>query len=173
MATTNDVKKRVFFSQQSYYDTMVEKRSVTVDGVTYVYSPSDTDYFTPYNESGGHNYSTNEQVVGTWIDGKPLYETTISANVTGNSQSITLADKGINNIGFATITESTIVDSEGLVFPLNATYQSGQLISDIQFTTLYLGVDGANSSLEVELNGDTLTAPYVIYATLHYTKTTD
>lgn len=24
--------------------------------------------------SGGHNYSTSEQVVGTWIDGKPLYE---------------------------------------------------------------------------------------------------
>jgi hypothetical protein len=26
--------------------------------------------------SGGHNYSTQEQVVGTWIDGKPLYEIT-------------------------------------------------------------------------------------------------
>lgn len=25
----------------------------------------------------GHNYSTDEQVVGTWIDGKPLYERTI------------------------------------------------------------------------------------------------
>lgn len=27
------------------------------------------------NESGGgHTYSTTEQVIGTWIDGKPLYE---------------------------------------------------------------------------------------------------
>ena len=24
-----------------------------------------------------HNYSTSEQVIGTWIDGKPLYEITI------------------------------------------------------------------------------------------------
>lgn len=24
--------------------------------------------------SSGHNYSTTEQVIGTWIDGKPLYE---------------------------------------------------------------------------------------------------
>ena len=51
MATTNNVKKRVFFSQQSYYDTMVANGSVTVDGVTYPYSPNDTDYFTPDNMS--------------------------------------------------------------------------------------------------------------------------
>lgn len=51
MAISNDVKKRVFFSQQAYYDEMVANGSVTVDGVTYVYSPSDTDYFTPDNMS--------------------------------------------------------------------------------------------------------------------------
>ena len=37
---------------------------------------------TEYAGSGGsggvptHHYSTNEQVIGTWIDGKPLYEKT-------------------------------------------------------------------------------------------------
>lgn len=37
---------------------------------------------TIYGVSGGgsatHNYSTTEQVVGTWIDGKTLYEKTVS-----------------------------------------------------------------------------------------------
>ena len=28
----------------------------------------------PYNWGGTLNYSTEEQVVGTWIDGKPLYQ---------------------------------------------------------------------------------------------------
>lgn len=27
-----------------------------------------------YYDNGGHDYSTTEQVVGTWIDGKPIYE---------------------------------------------------------------------------------------------------
>lgn len=51
MPTINDVKKRVFFTKQEYFDTMVAEGSVTVDGVTYPYSPSDTDYFTPYNNA--------------------------------------------------------------------------------------------------------------------------
>lgn len=35
-----------------------------------------------------HHYSTNEQIVGTWIDGKPLYEVTVEAdNPTINSYS--------------------------------------------------------------------------------------
>ena len=31
-----------------------------------------------------HNYSTEEQVVGTWIDGKPLYEKVIAFSLTGS-----------------------------------------------------------------------------------------
>lgn len=39
------------------------------------------------------NYSTNEQVIGTWIDGKPLYQITISidGNYTGNGN-VTISD---------------------------------------------------------------------------------
>ena len=47
MASTSFKYKVVQFSQQSYYDTMVANGSVTVDGVTYEYSPSDTIYVTP------------------------------------------------------------------------------------------------------------------------------
>ena len=31
-----------------------------------------------YNWGGGTNYSTDEQIVGTWIDGKPIYQKTIT-----------------------------------------------------------------------------------------------
>ena len=30
--------------------------------------------------NSGHNYSTDEQVVGTWIDGRPVYQKTITIN---------------------------------------------------------------------------------------------
>lgn len=43
---------------------------------------------------GGASYSTEERVVGTWIDGKPLYEITL--NPTVNSGSNTL-NHGIAN----------------------------------------------------------------------------
>jgi hypothetical protein len=37
-------------------------------------------------EAVKHNYSTTEQVVGTWIDGKPVYECTFSlGNIAKNS----------------------------------------------------------------------------------------
>lgn len=53
------------------------------------------------NESGGsgHAYSTTEQVVGTWIDGKPVYErtftglgVTISANLQWYHSGVVIAD---------------------------------------------------------------------------------
>lgn len=58
MATTNNVKKRVVFTQREYFDTMIANGSVTVDGVTYVYSPSDTDYFVPDNTVSGSELTT-------------------------------------------------------------------------------------------------------------------
>ena len=40
---------------------------------------------------GGHTYSTTEQVVGTWIDGSPVYEKTIITN-----SSVTNADVDVD-----------------------------------------------------------------------------
>ena len=92
----------VSFSQTLSSGT--ESGEITIDGVsTKIYAPtpidtlsglSDTNISTPTNgqvlkyngsqwtnanESGGssHTYSTSEQVIGTWIDGKPLYEKTV------------------------------------------------------------------------------------------------
>lgn len=38
--------------------------------------------------SGGHVYSTAEQVVGTWVDGKTLYEKTVSETITNSSAQV-------------------------------------------------------------------------------------
>ena len=67
--------------------------SITAQGVIVVYSigcPENTVQFTfrigsgtvgGIAEKGMHNYSTDEQVVGTWIDGKTLYEKTYDFQV--------------------------------------------------------------------------------------------
>lgn len=60
--------------------------------------------------SGGHNYSTTEHVVGTWIDGKTVYEKTIVAtNIRVNTsdwqnlEQISDIDTLINTEGTITI----------------------------------------------------------------------
>lgn len=53
------------------------------------------------SEGGGggstHDYSTTEQVVGTWIDGKPLYEKVIVKNNIEIQADVTIAHN-ISNI---------------------------------------------------------------------------
>ena len=53
---------------------------------------SSTQKWENANESGGsgHNYSTTEQVIGTWIDGKPLYEIVLSCNFTESYYDFTI-----------------------------------------------------------------------------------
>lgn len=51
------------------------------------------------NQSGGgsyHQYSTTEQVIGEWIDGKPLYEKTIIANNLSMSNGVQVAHNVTN-----------------------------------------------------------------------------
>ena len=39
---------------------------------------NDIEYSSGSGSSSGHNYSTIEQVVGTWIDGRDVYEMTLT-----------------------------------------------------------------------------------------------
>ena len=48
-----------------------------------------------YSGNASHNYSTDEQIVGTWIDGKPLYEKTI-ARTFASDESYTVFTSGID-----------------------------------------------------------------------------
>lgn len=69
--------------------------------------------------SSGHTYSTTEQIVGTWIDGKTVYEKTF----TGLSIYIPVRTTGWQNTGISSIGTETIiygggVDTYGQFFPL-------------------------------------------------------
>lgn len=51
--------------------------------------------------SSGHNYSTTEQVIGTWIDGKPLYEKVVTGlNFTPQLNTFVSTGINISNIEF-------------------------------------------------------------------------
>ncbi len=54
--------------------------------------------YTPQGQLAVH-YSTEEHVIGTWIDGKPLYEKTITGTTSATSDNTILANlQGIDNV---------------------------------------------------------------------------
>lgn len=74
--------------------------------------PVATDYVEHKEFENKDVYSTNEQVIGTWINGKPLYRKTISIktpNTTNNTEVYSFDTNFIikNYYGFVTISESS------------------------------------------------------------------
>ena len=113
-------------------------------------------------EKNFNKYSTTEEVVGTWIDGKPLYR------------------KTFNNISVASSEYSVIPIATGLTID-NLINISGYLVNngrwivtlnsvDIQYANMArVSYDKQTSSLELIVQNWTGTAT----VTIEYTKTTD
>jgi len=114
--------------------------------------------------SNGLVYSTKEQVVGKWIDGKPIYQKTVDYGALPNATSKAIAH-GIANIDilvniFGVAIETTLKETRPI--PSDNTTNVGFGISiDADRTGISIG------SGTVDRSG------YHGYVTLQYTKTTD
>lgn len=140
---------------------------ITSSGWTFVIlqytKTTDTPGSGKYTTYGGlaHHYSENEQVVGTWIDGKPLYEKTIYiASVTSGSS----YQHNISNVKDISIYEIRAKRNTGW-------YSSGHIFQDgINNITESFTIIPSSTVLYAYLFGNTITDCYV---TVRYTKTTD
>lgn len=103
-------------------------------------------------------YSTNERVIGKWINGKPLYEKTFDFGALPNSSQKTVAHN-LTNLDIIWIHDALAFNSnEGWGHPVNfGTYCIAEL---------------SNTSIQISTNGDQ-TRYNKCYVTLRYTKTTD
>lgn len=72
-----------------------------------------------------HNYSTDEQVVGTWIDGSTIYEKTFDLGSEINIPYISWYNTGLT--GFNKICGCFGMNNSGANYPLNASIQSDTL----------------------------------------------
>ena len=110
-------------------------------------------YSNPMND-----YSTDEKVVGTWIDGKPLWQKTIPVTLTGTDKDY---PHSIANIDKVIIKDAGIFDVVGNYLPLGFRNANGA-----NFFTCYanaINVHVITSNDYASLSG---------YVTLQYTKTT-
>ena len=145
----DNVAKDFWYGTQAEYDALVTKDANTIymtDGI-----------------DQGDIYSTTEQRVGTWIDGKPLYEKTIVYNSAITSQNTSIPHN-INNIDVAFIV-SGFAKFQNQYFTFSSYTNSSNFICayDINNTSIdvYTG-SGWRTSFE---NGMTII--------IRYTKTTD
>lgn len=114
-------------------------------------------------------YSTTEQVVGTWIDGKPIYRKVFTGNMTNTTNEwVNLEKCNLNNVENIIDISGTIknTSSDRRVLPTSA-YEN----TSYYCTFSYLG---QTDYLQCYVNGWTYTTfgfKYIVV--IEYTKTTD
>ena len=138
--------------------------------------PNYTSNYSVYGVQAGsianvqHNYSTSEQVIGTWIDGTPLYEKTVQVTSIPNNN-MTDTAHGISNI-------DVIADISGTLHTLtsvasNNTWTQIPRIQD-NATNENIGIEVNDTN--IRLKGRTQNFAEIFdkaYVTIQYTKTTD
>ena len=119
-----------------------------------------------------HEYSTSEQVVGTWIDGKPIYERTIYYDQT-------IAGSGDKKTVLATIPNIYLLNAWGVLTEYTSDQNMHQ-IKQIPYAQVGYGQSQAivynveNEQIELQSRYNyTKVQLYDVYITIQYTKTTD
>lgn len=118
-----------------------------------------TDANTALPESG-EVYSTEETRIGTWVDGRPLYQKTFVIDLSASNQSSTIPNSVIESTGniidvFGTVSFDTL--TVALPFDNRSLY----------FRISYDKNDGIRTANNITSNTKH------VYITLKYTKTTD
>ena len=110
------------------------------------------------------NYSTKEQVIGTWIDGKPIYRKVVqyNKNATGNSD-LSLSDFGITNVDNIWLNQNSFIKSN---------YSEFSTINGFEGTSAYSFCKFPSTS-EIRLGTVSQYFLGVWNLIIEYTKTTD
>jgi hypothetical protein len=141
--------------------------TITITHITLQYTKTtDTAGSGIYTPSGALavHYSTNEQVIGTWIDNKPLYQKTIEVtNPTHGAWTQIISDNNINIIGYKNEASYAITQAGekfSIDFCVNSNLYGRSLIYNNEH------------SMQIEYyNSYGTLSKYIV--TIQYTKTTD
>lgn len=114
-----------------------------------------------------HTYSTTEKVIGTWVNGKPLYQITLTGNMPSSGSSLALNIVSLN-IEDAVEVNGFFTVGTHVKFPINYYYNS------TNWSDALVGYDTTTSNKRIFFNWGTAITPTVsdtYNITLRYTKT--
>ena len=115
------------------------------------------------NANNQQNYSTNEQVIGTWIDGKPLYRKTLSTGALLNTGTL-LVPYNIDNLKrILKVSGIAYNGSFGLLLPASHNNSSSVI-------NVYVDYGGKGVAIQTFSDRSSYGEGYI---TIEYTKTTD
>lgn len=114
--------------------------------------------------SSSHNYSTTEQVIGTWIDGKPLYEITQNIGQLTQDTSFHAISHGISNI-------ENVFSVKGIMVMSTSPFRSYPIPTYRPNTSQ--GVLLSVNDTEIQYMNNWQANAHTVYVTFQYTKTTD
>lgn len=119
----------------------------------------------------GDLYSTDEKIIGQWVDGKPLYQKTFTG--TSPSTTGTSVSTGLTNVDYCFVKEGVIENS--LTYVANVTFINSDTDGNVNHAVSVLAKkDGSEIYFAYNRKGSTVyfaSKPYII--TLCYTKSTD
>lgn len=117
----------------------------------------------------GDIYSTEEKMIGQWVDGKPLYQKTIVHTLTSNIENVNYdIPANLSDI-------ETVACVSGIIYEANSTNISIPLVSSPSSSNLgiiSIGVISA-SAIQIRLPKQNLNSGTKLLITVQYTKTTD
>lgn len=127
-----------------------------------------TDAANSFKYADENDYSTTEHIVGSWIDGKPVYQKTVNCGkLPGNST--TRTNHGISNLGLVIWISGAVKDDNnvgGIVIPgYNQSGQNDNLRLAFNDTVIVITTN-VDYPRHAYANND-------VYVTIQYTKTTD
>lgn len=124
-----------------------------------------------YNQlKQANSMSTEEVVIGTYIDGKPLYKKTVVLDINQkNSQTYNHNIENVDNIFVDT--GNTFMTSSNNVAPFLAVGVSGETTAD--FANIYLSYIQTINKTYIGIRAGSSSTYTKAYVTLKYTKTTD
>lgn len=110
---------------------------------------------------GSHEYSTDEQEVGTWIDGSPVYEKVIDIGSLPNNTTKNVAHN-ISNLGLIISADFVAKDTSGQYIQMPVTVAQRDYIN--YQVSVYL------TSTNIVIEAGSNRSGYSGYAILRYTK---
>ena len=128
------------------------------------YNDSQTSAYSTEYINDLNTYSTTEQRIGTWIDGKPIYRKTFTGSNGGNS-SITISSS-INNIG-------NIIDIKAIVTDVdnNIAMKIGGYFNQSNYAFVYYSKN--NNTIAIIIPDVYAYKSGTYSCVIEYTKTTD
>lgn len=147
---------------QAQYDALPSSK--LTDGVLYCITD---DGYVEGQKFAPVIYSTEERQIGTWIDGKPLYQKTINyGDITNGNSNISLTT-GLTNINKMFIVPEASQFADSIPVPY-VHYSSLNLL-----TGYFININNGVPSIEIRVGSDSKNALTNTILTIRYTKTTD